>query len=158
MFISLQVRHCWLMINGFCQIKTMVCVLWPFSFRIWCGPRPTLCCLVGSVFCAAGIHSLFLITHEVVPVPTLQFESALPSVVPSFACFRIATTFRMRLSNAIWASSLERPYYWVQMSATIVLPIMVMMVCTALVVSRFTLKVSREWAWRCYREWARDLA
>ncbi|KAL3103088.1 hypothetical protein niasHS_002274 [Heterodera schachtii] len=124
----------------FISLQTMICVLWPFSFRIWCGPRPTLCCLVGSVFCAAGIHSLFLITHEVVPVPTLQFESALPSVVPSFACFRIATTFRMRLSNAIWASSLERPYYWVQMSATIVLPILVMMVCTALVVSRFTLK------------------
>uniref|UniRef100_A0A914GYB4 G-protein coupled receptors family 1 profile domain-containing protein n=1 Tax=Globodera rostochiensis TaxID=31243 RepID=A0A914GYB4_GLORO len=117
----------------FISLQTMVCVLRPFAFRRWCGRRPTLCCLIGSVLCAAGIHSLFLVSHEVVSVPTLQLNSAQPSAV----CFRIVTTFRMRLYNAVWAPALERPYYLVQMSATIVLPTLVMMACTALVVSRF---------------------
>jgi hypothetical protein len=53
-------------------VETVVCVLWPFSLRrFFFSSRCTFFCLATCTSLAAAIHSLFLITHEVVPDPSL---------------------------------------------------------------------------------------
>lgn len=119
-------------------IETVVCVLWPFALRRLFSSRCTYGCLIGSISMAAAIHSLFLLTHDVVPDPSTLVLVSSSSDQQHF-CFRIAHSFRMRPSRR-WAPLLERPYYWVQMTLTIVLPTLAMLLCSALIVSRFTLK------------------
>ena len=113
--------------------ETVICVLWPFSLRRYFSAQCTFACLAACLGLATAIHSLFLLTHEVVPDPSALL------MVPEAECFRIAVSFRMRPSW--WAPLLESPFYWMQMTCTIVLPTLLMLLCSALILSRFTMKV-----------------
>lgn len=127
-------------------IETVLCVLLPFSFRHYCNRKNTIWLLAWSLFISTMLHFSFLCTHNTtskIQLDTifsnpLDSESALWSATPSASkCWRLTQNYSIEGKNLVW----EKVYYWIHMIISIVLPTLAMLLCTILIVQRFTFKV-----------------
>lgn len=135
----------------FITIETVLCVLRPFSFRKYCTRRTTLWLLGGCLVASVALHLIFLCTHEVngklalTEEPIVMDErnvSSSTSLPLSRTCWKMTLTYSMQPVEVLQRyRHYEKLYYWLQMMASIVLPTLAMLVCSLLIVTRFTFKV-----------------
>uniref|UniRef100_A0A0N5ARR4 G_PROTEIN_RECEP_F1_2 domain-containing protein n=1 Tax=Syphacia muris TaxID=451379 RepID=A0A0N5ARR4_9BILA len=116
-------------------IETVLCVLLPFAFRHYCTRRFSMALLVASFSISSCIHVTFLFTHVVDASPTfLEFN------FDSIPCYWFVKTYNMHIINDQAYKLYEKLYYWTQMTLSIVLPTVTMLICSILVITRFTFK------------------
>lgn len=116
-------------------IETVLCVLLPFSFRQYCTRKTTLTLLLGSFIFSTALHLTFLSTH------TIGLSTVLhPDETKN--CFWTGLRYSMRRTQLPFHEVYEKVYYWLQMTVAIVVPTVAMLICSILIVTQFTFKVS----------------
>uniref|UniRef100_A0A914S3V3 G-protein coupled receptors family 1 profile domain-containing protein n=1 Tax=Parascaris equorum TaxID=6256 RepID=A0A914S3V3_PAREQ len=97
--------------------------------------------LISSVFFSSALHLTFVFTHSIVE-KTIITETT--SEEPK--CYRLLTQYSMHISPGAVYEFYEKVYYWAQLTLSIVVPTVVMLICSVLIVTRFTFKrtISRE--------------
>ncbi|VDK47963.1 unnamed protein product [Anisakis simplex] len=114
-------------------IETVLCVLMPFHFRQFCTKRLTLILLLSSVFLSSTLHLTFIYTNSVIETPIIQEIRSNPST----SCYRLMVRYSMQISSG---AVYEKLYYWTQLLLSIVIPTIVMLICSVLIVTQFTFK------------------
>ncbi|KAK0396611.1 hypothetical protein QR680_001784 [Steinernema hermaphroditum] len=115
-------------------IETVMCVLMPFSFRQYCTRRLSLNLLIATVILSSGLHLTFLCTHHVAT------SSVLREINSSVHCWYHAIYFTMQRNTLPIYELYEKMYYWIQMTVSIVLPTIIMLICSVLIITQFTIK------------------
>ena len=134
-------------------IETVLCVLLPFSFRQYCTRRLTMMMLIGTFAVSTALHLTFLLTH------TVSVETAISTqVLDSKSCWLASTYYLMQRTPLALHEIYEKVYYWTQMTVSIVLPTIAMLICSVLIVTQFTFKVrSSNWKLKVYIKYLRNL-
>lgn len=117
-------------------IETVLCVLLPFSFRQYCTRKMTVLMLIGSVIISTAIHMTFLLTHTVIMELTIDKLST-----ETDSCWYISGYYSVKSDRLPIHETYEKVYYWIQITVSIVLPTLAMLVCSILIVTQFTFKV-----------------
>uniref|UniRef100_A0A1I7YP68 G_PROTEIN_RECEP_F1_2 domain-containing protein n=1 Tax=Steinernema glaseri TaxID=37863 RepID=A0A1I7YP68_9BILA len=135
-------------------METVMCVLMPFSFRQYCTRRLTLNLLIATVVLSTALHLTFLCTHHVSTTTVLRELNS------STQCWYHSIHFTMQRNTPpiyelyekmyYWIQMTrntppiyelyEKMYYWIQMTVSIVLPTIIMLICSVLIITRFTFK------------------
>ncbi|KAI1724545.1 hypothetical protein Ddc_05787 [Ditylenchus destructor] len=147
----------------FITIETAMCVISPFRFRQYCTRRTTMVLLICTFLASASLHLIFFSTHRVLPKLSLQTyfpTSPIAPHVPHYfrhhqtrqnasdsseqdnqACWFLGLSYSMQPIAALLTNqSYEKIYYWLQMLCSIVVPTLAMLVCSLLIITRFTIK------------------
>lgn len=118
-------------------IETVLCVLLPFAFRHYCTRKLSVVLLISSFLISSGVHLTFIFTHVVEASPAfLEFK------FDSVPCYWFVKAYSMHIINDQAYKLYEKLYYWTQMALSIVLPTVTMLICSILVITRFTFKVT----------------
>ncbi|KHN79813.1 hypothetical protein Tcan_07570 [Toxocara canis] len=120
----------------FVTIETVLCVLMPFSFRQFCTRRLTLILLISSVFLSSTLHLTFICTHSIIETAIIVDMQSDDST----KCYWLVTQYAMQISAGAVYEFYEKIYYWTQLTLSIVVPTVVMLICSLLIVTRFTFK------------------
>uniref|UniRef100_A0A7E4VLQ2 G_PROTEIN_RECEP_F1_2 domain-containing protein n=1 Tax=Panagrellus redivivus TaxID=6233 RepID=A0A7E4VLQ2_PANRE len=116
-------------------IETVLCVLLPFSFRQYCTHRMTYILLVSSGIASLVLHFTFLATHTVVGTTMIASVAGNDN-----DCWEARTWFSVQTKPLFVHAVYEKVYYWTQMTVSITLPTIAMLVCSVLILTRFTFK------------------
>lgn len=124
-------------------VETALCVLLPFSFRQLCTRRTTMSVLVGSVLFSTLLHAAFFYTHSVKPTLAVRWpdggQQELQRRLPP-RCWYVSLSYALQGDAKPLHALLEKVYYWAQTMVSIVLPTTAMLVCSVLIVTKFTFK------------------
>ncbi|TMS36241.1 hypothetical protein L596_003453 [Steinernema carpocapsae] len=115
-------------------METVMCVLTPFSFRQYCTRRLSLNLLIATVVLSSVLHLTFLCTHHVATTTVVKELNA------SSHCWYHAVYFTMQRNVLPIYEFYEKMYYWIQMTVSIVLPTIIMLICSVLIITQFTIK------------------
>lgn len=155
-----------LRVTLYITIETLLCVLLPFTFRKYCSRKNTIWLLIGSLFFSTFLHCSFLCTHNttskiLLEAPSLMLKKNHINLflnnetkenssiywqnkynIPSNNsivdwCWKLTKSYSIVIRNLL----LEKIYYWVNMALSIVFPTIAMLLCTILIIQRFTFKV-----------------
>lgn len=116
-------------------VETMFCVLLPFRFRQFCTKRISLTVLLASALCSIFLHVPFIFTQTVISSPVFrEFNNQ------HAKCYWIATEYSMQTLRDPVYEHVERAYYWLQITLSIVIPNISMLICSILIVKQFSFK------------------
>uniref|UniRef100_A0AC34FBE7 G-protein coupled receptors family 1 profile domain-containing protein n=1 Tax=Panagrolaimus sp. ES5 TaxID=591445 RepID=A0AC34FBE7_9BILA len=116
-------------------IETVLCVLLPFSFRQYCTRKLTMMMLLGTFAVSTALHLTFLLTHTVTTETAINTQ-----VLENNQCWIASTYYLMQRTPLALHEIYEKVYYWTQMTVSIVLPTIAMLICSVLIVTQFTFK------------------
>ncbi|CAD5215756.1 unnamed protein product [Bursaphelenchus okinawaensis] len=124
----------------FVTIETALCVILPFSFRQLCTRRTTMTVLCSSIVMSTALHSTFFYTHSVRPVISVKWPNGTKGNSTLPVCWYISLAYSLQGDTSTVQEVLEKIYYWSQTMFSIVIPNIVMLVCSVLIVTKFTFK------------------
>lgn len=146
--------------------ETALCVLMPFSFRQFCTRKKTSIALFSCILTSICLHTTFFLIHTVKPVVSIKWlngqqemfvkplNSSIASDFGTRECWYLFKFYTIKLSETPFyrmyllglqlnfLELLEKLYYWAQAILSISLPTFLMLICTIIVVSKFTFKAS----------------
>ncbi|EFO15349.1 hypothetical protein LOAG_13161 [Loa loa] len=103
-------------------IETVLCVLLPFHFRQICTKLTSLIILLGFMLCSILLHIPFVFSQTVISSPILkELESRHHNREPFY-------------------EYIQKTYYWLQITLSILIPNIAMLACSVLIVTQFSFK------------------
>ncbi|KAL3981737.1 7 transmembrane receptor (rhodopsin family) protein [Acanthocheilonema viteae] len=103
-------------------VETVLCVLLPFHFRQICTKRISLIILFGFVLCSIFLHIPFIFIQTVISSPILkELENQQHNREPFY-------------------KYIQKTYYWLQITLSILIPNIAMLACSILIVMQFSFK------------------
>uniref|UniRef100_A0A8R1DZ36 G_PROTEIN_RECEP_F1_2 domain-containing protein n=1 Tax=Caenorhabditis japonica TaxID=281687 RepID=A0A8R1DZ36_CAEJA len=118
-------------------METVMCIMTPFIFRKYCTKRMTWIVLVLSFFAASLLHVAIVIVTDVQEIIQVK-EYSHNFKMEGSVCWFIQSVFRVR--NNPNYEIYRRFYATTTMAVSIVIPTIAMLVCTLLIIKKFTLK------------------
>ncbi|MCP9266326.1 hypothetical protein DINM_021857 [Dirofilaria immitis] len=117
-------------------IETVLCVLLPFHFRHICTKRISLIILLGFVLCGIFLHIPFIFIQTVISSPILkELDSRQYN-----RCYWITNQYFMQTYKGPFYEYVQKTYYWLQITLSILIPNIAMLACSILIVMRFSFK------------------
>ncbi|KAK6109944.1 7 transmembrane receptor (rhodopsin family) protein [Brugia pahangi] len=108
-------------------IETVLCVLLPFYFRQICTKRLSLIILFCFVLCSIFLHIPFIFSQTVISSPILkELEN------------------RQYNNREPFYEYIQKTYYWLQITLSILIPNIAMLICSILIVAQFSFKNHNE--------------
>ena len=92
--------------------------------------------LTGSVIISTALHMTFLLTHTVTTDYTIGTVA-----IGALKCWEKQIYYLVKTNELPIHQIYEKIYYWIQITVSIVLPTLAMLVCSILIVTQFTFKV-----------------
>uniref|UniRef100_A0A915PN59 G-protein coupled receptors family 1 profile domain-containing protein n=1 Tax=Setaria digitata TaxID=48799 RepID=A0A915PN59_9BILA len=117
-------------------IETVLCVLLPFHFRQICTKRISLIVLLGFVLCSIFLHLPFLFIQTVISSPVLKELDSRQHK----RCYWITKQYFMQTHKEPFYEYIQKAYYWLQITLSIVIPNIAMLACSILIVAQFIFK------------------
>ncbi|VDK68674.1 unnamed protein product [Onchocerca ochengi] len=103
-------------------IETVLCVLLPFHFRQICTKRRSLIILLGFLLCSIFLHIPFIFIQTVISSTILkELDSRQHNRGPFY-------------------EYVQKAYYWLQITLSILIPTIAMLACSVLIVMQFSFK------------------
>ncbi|EFP11150.1 hypothetical protein GCK72_017912 [Caenorhabditis remanei] len=118
-------------------METVMCIMTPFIFRKYCTKKMTWIVLILSAFAATLLHLTIVIVTDV------EEFTQVKQYIQNFkkenaACWFLQSVFRAR--NNPHYEIYRRFYATTTMAVSIVIPTIAMLVCTLLIIKKFTFK------------------
>lgn len=92
--------------------------------------------LTGSVIISTALHMTFLLTHTVMKYYSIETVS-----IGAQKCWEKQIYYLVKPNELPIHEIYEKIYYWIQITVSIVLPTLAMLICSILIVTQFTFKV-----------------
>ncbi|VDP12563.1 unnamed protein product [Onchocerca flexuosa] len=103
-------------------IETVLCVLLPFHFRQICTKRISLIILLGFLLCSIFLHIPFIFIQTVISNPILKELDS------------------RQYNRGPFYEYVQKAYYWLQITLSILIPNIAMLACSILIVMQFSFK------------------
>ncbi|OZC08153.1 hypothetical protein X798_04846 [Onchocerca flexuosa] len=117
-------------------IETVLCVLLPFHFRQICTKRISLIILLGFLLCSIFLHIPFIFIQTVISNPILkELDSRQYN-----RCYWITNQYFMQTYRGPFYEYVQKAYYWLQITLSILIPNIAMLACSILIVMQFSFK------------------
>ncbi|VIO86200.1 Uncharacterized protein BM_BM3355 [Brugia malayi] len=121
-------------------IETVLCVLLPFYFRQICTKRLSLIILFCFVLCSIFLHIPFIFSQTVISSPILkELENRQYN-----RCYWITNQYFMETYREPFYEYIQKTYYWLQITLSILIPNIAMLICSVLIVAQFSFKNHNE--------------
>uniref|UniRef100_A0A1I7UMT5 G_PROTEIN_RECEP_F1_2 domain-containing protein n=2 Tax=Caenorhabditis tropicalis TaxID=1561998 RepID=A0A1I7UMT5_9PELO len=118
-------------------METVMCIMTPFIFRKYCTKKMTYIVLILSTIAATLLHIAIIIVTDVEEV--VQVRQYIHNFKrENAACWFLQSAFRTR--NNPDYEIYRRSHATVTMAVSIVIPTIAMLVCTLLIIKKFTFK------------------
>uniref|UniRef100_A0A0R3S5N6 G_PROTEIN_RECEP_F1_2 domain-containing protein n=1 Tax=Elaeophora elaphi TaxID=1147741 RepID=A0A0R3S5N6_9BILA len=117
-------------------IETVLCVLLPFHFRQICTKQISLIILLSFVLFGIVLHIPFIFSQTVISSLILkELESRQHD-----RCYWVTSQYFMQTYREPFYEYIQKTYYWLQITLSILIPNIAMLICSILIVMQFSLK------------------
>ncbi|VDN06188.1 unnamed protein product [Thelazia callipaeda] len=117
-------------------IETVFCVLLPFHFRQIFTKRISLIILLGFAIGSVFLHIPFIFTQTVIGSPVFKEYDGRHSN----RCYWITKLYSMQTRRGLFYEHIQKAYYWLQITLSILIPNIFMLACSVLIVTQFSFK------------------